>query len=513
MTLRLRLVAGLVVLMTAGLAVFGGTMYGLYSRSQYDALGQQLKNSVPLVTQELAHQGNMDLGGSPGSQTPPGGAVNGGPPPARGGGQGAGDNGGGGTGGPGGLDVLVAPGTFGELLNAKGKVLTSIQQERRVATPRLPGTLLEEDRGLQDVRLSSVSGTTTWLADLSEPYSNGDRVIVAVPTSDVVSSLHRLVFIEVTGAAALLVILSLGAGLVLRRGLSPLERFAGTAEKIAAGDINQRVQVAHQATEVGQLGVAFNTMLDEIQAAFAQRDATEERLRRFLADASHELRTPLTSIQGFAELSRLGTESPHVDTPTIMRRIEEEAARMKGLVEDLLLLARLDQVREGEKVPVDLAVLAADACSDAVAAGPGRPVTLSAPVPVVVLGDEAHLRQALGNLVANAVRHTPPGTPIEVSARLDQGQALLEVRDHGPGLDEETMAHAFDRFWQADPARSAKGAGLGLAIVAAVAAEHEGAATAANAEGGGALFCLRLPLVSGPATSLSQPSGSSLAGR
>ena len=239
--------------------------------------------------------------------------------------------------------------------------------------------------------------------------------------------------IESLGAASLLLILSVGAGFVLRRGLSPLERMADTAKDIAAGDLSQRVEVKQENTEVGELAVAFNTMLDEIQQAFSERDATEDRLRQFLADASHELRTPLTSIQGFAELFRLSAENPRVDKATIMRRIEEESSRMKGLVEDLLLLARLDQVRQTERAPVDLSVLAADACSDATAAAPGRPVTLHAPQPVVILGVEPHLRQALGNLVTNALNHTPPGTAIDVSAHVEGGEAVIAVRDHGPG--------------------------------------------------------------------------------
>jgi two-component system, OmpR family, sensor kinase len=168
---------------------------------------------------------------------------------------------------------------------------------------------------------------------------------------------------------------------------------------------------------------------------------------------------------------------------------------MKGLVEDLLLLARLDQVRQAEHSPVDLSVLAADACSDAIAAAPGRTVTLFAPQPVVVLGDEAHLRQAMANLVTNAVKHTPPDSAIDVSAQLESGSAVVRVRDHGPGLDEDALAHVFDRFWQKDASRSGQGAGLGLAIVAAVAAEHDGSVTAANAADGGSVFTMRLPLV------------------
>ncbi len=240
-------------------------------------------------------------------------------------------------------------------------------------------------------------------------------------------------------------------------------------------------------------------MLGEIEVSFREREATEQRLRQFLSDASHELRTPLTSIQGFAELFRLGADEDRVQLAVILRRIEEESERMKTLVEDLLLLARLDETRPPEREPVDLAVLAADACSDAVAVAPDRRVTLDAPEPVVVLGDRDHLRQAIGNLVTNALRHTPAGTPIEVGAHVDDGAATVSVRDHGPGLDADALEHVFDRFWQADRARAGTGTGLGLSIVAGIAEEHDGTATVANEDDGGARFTLRLPLNDGAA--------------
>ncbi|HEX5268090.1 MAG TPA: HAMP domain-containing sensor histidine kinase [Acidimicrobiales bacterium] len=496
MSLRFRLVAGLVGLMTVGLGIFGVATYALYSRSQYHDLDQTLRASVPLVSGELARAAGVVLGppgaGRPGrdgqgagprsGQAPlPGGAVSGGgPPPA------------GGVGAP-----VVAPGTYGELVDGTGTVRSHVQEVSSTSPPKLPRPLPSTSGGSRVLGVASVSGSGSWRVEIGAPQNGGYRVVVAVPTSSVTSALHRLTLIELSGAAALLLILSLGAGLVLRRGLAPIERMAGTARAIAGGDLTRRAEVPSSSSEVVELGRAFNTMLDEIQAAFGERDATEARLRQFLADASHELRTPLTSIQGFAELFRLGLEDPRVDKTTVARRIEEESARMKGLVEDLLLLARLDQVRAGDRAEVDVAVLAADACSDAIAAEPGRPVTLAAPEPVVVLGDEQHLRQALGNLVGNALRHTPAGSPIEVSAVVDAGWAVVEVRDHGPGLDEEARAHVFERFWQRDPARSGAGAGLGLAIVAAVMTEHQGTVSAADAPGGGAVFRLRLPAVSG----------------
>jgi two-component system OmpR family sensor kinase len=326
-------------------------------------------------------------------------------------------------------------------------------------------------------------------------HHDGNAVLVAVPMDETTRALHRLVLIEAITAGILLAVLAAGSWLILRRGLRPLERMAGSARSISAGDLSQRVEPSDQRTEVGQLGFALNTMLGEIEEAFREREATEQRLRQLLADVSHELRTPLTSIQGFAELFRLESAQDRVDEAIILRRIEEETARMKTLVDDLLLLARLDETRRADRAPVDLAVLAADACSDAVAAEPGRPVTLDAPEPVVVAGDSDHLRQALANLVTNALKHTPPGTPIEVSTTLDGGVARVVVRDHGPGLGEDALRHAFDRFWQADHARVGPGAGLGLSIVAAIAQEHGGRASAANARGGGAAFTVELPIM------------------
>ena len=245
---------------------------------------------------------------------------------------------------------------------------------------------------------------------------------------------------------------------------------ATSTRSISAGGLSQRVEPCDGRTEVGQLGLALNTMLEELESAFNERDATEQRLRQFLADRAHELRTPLTSIHGFAQLFALGTDHPELDLSVILRRIQQESARMKVLVDDLLLLARLDEPRAPEHASVDLSVLAADACSDATAIAVDRAISLDAPDPVVIACDRDHLRQALGNLVTNAVRHTPAGGPIDVSARLEDRTAVVSVRDHGSGLDAPSLAHAFDRFWRADSARAGGGSGLGLAIVRGIAA-------------------------------------------
>lgn len=496
MTLRLRLVLALLVLVASGLVVFGVVTYTLYSHSEHQHLDDQIRTSEPLVERRL-----LGETGGPGS-------------------------------GPGGPENIPA-GTFAELLTYSGTVVNTYANSS--VTPKLPTPLPVATGSAKLFTVGSSDGSGSFRVLISHivtppspgpggggpggPFGSGDQganggftggpsnavskvLVIAAPLTDVTTSLHHLVLYEGSGSIFLLLLLSIGSWLILRRGLHPLERMAATAHSITAGDLSQRVSPSGGASEVGQLGLALNTMLDDIERAFQEREATEQRLRQFLADASHELRTPLTSIQGFAELFRVSGDNARVDLPTILRRIEEESARMKILVNDLLLLARLDQPRAAERSPVDLAVLAADACSDAVATAPDRAVTLVAPQPVVVAGDEAHLRQAIANLVTNAVHHTATRTPIEVSAGLVDGDAVVSVRDHGDGLDDEARTHVFDRFWRADRARVGSGAGLGLAIVASIAAEHGGTATATNAPGGGALFTLHLPLSGQPAPAI-----------
>jgi two-component system OmpR family sensor kinase len=474
LTLRLRLVLAVVALVTVAQGVFFAVTYFGYRGSEYSRLDSQLRGYEPAVDQYL------DSVNGSGAGSPPGGGAagpEGAPTP----------------------NIALPSGSFVEQRGPNGTVIgrtilfipDTNTETTTQPRPLLPAVLAPAPSG-HLFTVGATGGSTQFRAfEMTQP--SGITTVVAIPTTDVVSALNRLSLIEAGGIAAVLVVLAAGSWLILRRGLRPLERMAGTAAMISGGDLSQRVTTAGSSTEVGQLGLAFNTMLDDIEAAFAERDATEQRLRQFLADASHELRTPLTSIQGFAELFRVSGDEARVDLPTILRRIEEESARMKVLVEDLLLLARLDQHPPTEHKPTDLVVLAADACTDVVATDPQRPVTLDAPEPVVVPGDEAHLRQALSNLTTNALRHTAAGTPIEVACRLCDGMAVVTVRDHGPGLDDETLVHAFDRFWQSDQARVGTSAGLGLSIVAAIAGEHGGRASAGNAPDGGAVFTLTLP--------------------
>jgi len=325
---------------------------------------------------------------------------------------------------------------------------------------------------------------------------------MGLPLTDVLETVGRLIRIELLVGIAVLLALALLARRAVGRGLRPLEEIGETARAIGAGDLTRRVEPATERTEVGRLGLALNAMLVQLEAAFREREASERRLRRFVADASHELRTPLTSIRGYAELFRRGASARPEDLATAMRRIEEEAGRMGVLVDELLLLARLDQGRPLERAPVDLAALAGEAVADARVVEPSRPLRLERDGPVVVPGDADRLRQVLANLLANLRQHTPAGTGATVRVAREGPCGVLEVADHGPGLTPEQREHVFERFYRAEPWRprtrtgagSAGGAGLGLAIVAAVATAHGGRATAAAAPGGGARFRVELPL-------------------
>jgi two-component system OmpR family sensor kinase len=296
----------------------------------------------------------------------------------------------------------------------------------------------------------------------------------------------------------------LGYALV-RISLRPLTEVEHTAAAIAEGDLSQRVTERDPRTEVGRLGSAFNTMLTQIEAAFRAREdsevsarSSEERMRRFVADASHELRTPLTSIRGFSELYRQGAVTDAEEVGRVMGRIENEAKRMGLLVEDLLLMARMDQQRPLEHEPVDLLPLAVEAVGDAKAVDPARPLTLRADAAsVLVSGDEPRLRQVLGNLVSNALVHTPPGTPVAVWVGAEGDSAVIEVSDEGPGLPPDAAERVFERFFRTDSsrARAHGGVGLGLSIVASLAAAHGGRATVTTAPGRGATFRVVLPLL------------------
>jgi two-component system OmpR family sensor kinase len=328
-----------------------------------------------------------------------------------------------------------------------------------------------------------------------EDSFQGNYVVLAIPMSDVQESLRQLLLLEGLIGLAVLAATALLALIIIRVGLRPLKRMGTVAQDIAAGDLSRRVEPATKDTEIGRLGLALNGMLGQIESAFAVRTQSENRLRRFIADASHELRTPLTSVRGYAEMLRRGAERSPEDSALARRRIEEEAKRMSVMVDDMLVLARLGQGRPLETEPVDLQAIARDAVADAHAVAPTRDISLDAPSSVIVSGDDTRLRQALGNLVRNALVHTPPETPIEVAVGADDGVARVTVSDHGPGLGYDDAKRVFEPFYRADPSRSrdSGGVGLGLSIVAAVAGAHGGHIAVKETPGGGATFELELP--------------------
>ncbi len=329
---------------------------------------------------------------------------------------------------------------------------------------------------------------------LARPQRGG-VVVLALPLSDVDAAVARLVRVEALVTVAVLAVLGLVTWWVVRLGVWPVQRMTKTAAAIADGDLSQRVPDVVRGTEAGELGEALNTMLGRIEHAFAERGRSEARLRQFVADASHELRTPVTTIRGYAELYRTGGLRDEGELDVAMRRTEQEAVRMGSLVEDLLLLARLDQGRPLQRVPVDLDVLVRDAVRDAGAVDPVHPVTAVAAGGVVVPGDADRLRQVVTNLVGNARVHTPPGTPGEVRTSREGDRAVLEVADSGPGMPPEVAERAFERFYRADPARSRHqgGTGLGLAIVQATVDAHGGTVTLRTAPGRGTVVRLELP--------------------
>ena len=395
-------------------------------------------------------------------------------------------------------------GTIVERVSADGTILLSKElttngSNPSSGAPELPGTL--PNKGLDtpsEPYTVEGNGTVTQyrVTDWPEDSFGGDYVVLALPMNDVQSTLALLLGVEVLISAVVVGAMIVLAVLIIRIGLRPLESMGAVAGHIAAGDLSRRVEPATPRTEIGRLGLALNGMLTQIEAAFEQRKASENRLRRFIADASHELRTPLTSVRGYSEMLRRGASDNPNDSELARRRIEEEAVRMSTLVDDMLLIARLDQGRALEARPVDLQTIATDAAADARVVAPQREIKLDAPSSVIVTGDDIRLRQVLGNLVRNALVHTPTRTPIEIAVTTSNGTARVSVADHGPGLRSDQMDRIFEPFFRADPSRSrdSGGAGLGLSIVSAVVVAHGGQVKVKETSGGGATFEVELPL-------------------
>ena len=411
---------------------------------------------------------------------------------------------------------IVIPGAYLACLGTTGPVQQFALQTSTASLPDVDDlTATSADvRGGDPFTLRSRDGSTTWRL-IALPVTRDLAVVVGQDLADDQAVLSRLVRLELFVGLLVLAVMAAAGYLLVRNSLRPLQEVEHTAQAIAAGDLSRRVPVGDERTEVGRLSTALNGMLGRIESSFRAQQASEEqavaseaRMRRFVADASHELRTPLTSIRGFAELHRQGAVQGPEDTGRLLRRIEAEATRMGALVEDLLQLARLDQQRPLTLGPVDLAELAGDAVHDARAVQPDRPIALQlddslTDVPVV-RGDEARLRQVVGNLVTNALTHTPGDARVTVRISEDAaepGTVVLAVRDEGPGMAPADAERVFERFYRADTSRTraAGGTGLGLSIVSSLVAAHGGRVELTTAPGEGATFAVRLPRSGPPA--------------
>ena len=489
MTLRTRLTATLVAVTAAGLLVAGVATFSALRSSALGRVDDQLIASVVPAARLVA--GDEEFGPPEGfpenPEVMPGTGV---PIP---------------PGPPDDESPILPPGAFGALYDETGAEVRHVSTGFGDVQPDVP----ELDAAEVSAALASgepftaeaIEGSTRFRV-AARPLPGGWSIVLALPLTEVQATLTRLVLIEIVVSLAVLAAVALLARRTVGRGLRPLEEIETTAGAIAAGDLTQRIDDDDPRTEVGRLGASLNVMLGRIETAMDEQRASEEALRRFLADASHELRTPLTSIRGYAELFRRGAEDDPGDTALSMRRIEQESERMGILVDDLLFLARSGHDRPIVEESVDLSRIAADAVADARVVAPEREVTLDAPDRVVVTGDELRLRQVAANLLSNAIVHTPETAPVAVTVREDTDHVDLLVRDGGPGMSSEQAAQVFEPFYRADEARErvrpdragpAAGSGLGLAIVAAIADAHGGSVSLTTSPGEGATFTVRLP--------------------
>jgi two-component system OmpR family sensor kinase len=478
-SLRARLILGLLVVAAAGLITLAAITYAEQRSFQLSRVDDQAQAGVRFIDRYFdCHGVNV------------GGAV---PNPFD-----CGGPGGEGDGGPPGAPVTLPAGTYGFRRAGDGTLIGRLRTgvlQANGAYKALPGPILPAHIPVnQAITVGSSSGPDFRVYAVPTGDESGITGI-AIPLEDVEHTLHRLFVIEALVVGGVLAALAVLAWWLVRLGLRPLDRIAATAGAIAQGDLSRRVTPADERTEVGRLGLALNAMLAQIEKAFRAQQASEDKLRRFLADASHELRTPLASIRGYAELFRLGASKDPEKVAASMARIESEAARMGELVENLLTLARLDQLPEVARKRVDVAELVGEAVQDARASAPERRIELHTDGAVSVMGDPSQLKQVVSNLLRNALVHTPNGTDINVDVGIAASEAVVAVRDRGRGLPAGDSDALFERFWRAEPGRGRgpAGAGLGLSIVKAIVEAHGGSVKAENAPGGGAVFTVRLP--------------------
>jgi two-component system OmpR family sensor kinase len=474
MSLRARLVLGVIVLAALGLAIADVATYTSLRSFLLHRTDSTLEASHPNVEAEA-----FGLGDGSDDRGPRRGPL--------------------GAGGPG-IDYYQVRTLTGRVLESRR--VPQLAQTTTPPAPRFPANVVVSSRADSDgdrvtyftVPAASGGGRYRVRAAIERQAPN-EILLIASSLSGVDGTLHRLVVIELLVTAAVLAALAALGLWVVRLGLRPLRSIEATAASIAAGDLTRRVEPADERTEVGRLGLALNAMLAQIESAFKAREASEQKLRRFVADASHELRTPLAAVRAYAELFTRGASGHPEDLARSMAGISRESERMSMLVEDLLLLARLDEGRPLQQEPVRLDEVVKEAVETAHTVDPGRPIALDAER-VVVVGDHDRLRQIVDNLLSNVRAHTPPDTPVEIAVERANGDAVVEVADRGPGMSADVLDRVFERFYRPDASRSraSGGVGLGLSIVAAVAEAHGGRVEAESQAGQGSTFRIVLPI-------------------
>jgi two-component system OmpR family sensor kinase len=489
----------LVALVAANVATYSALKSFLISR-----VDQQLDATHDAVLQSLYQpagppggpgSGGSQPGASDGDETPSGGSPN--------------------TGSAASNFQRLAPGTFLALLQPNGSVITEqpcVQEGGTQLEPRLPAHLAVASKStVHGPMFSSYfdagatqEGASSFRVSAAQ-IPGGDILVVALPLSAEHQTLDRLLEIELAVTGGALILAGLIGWWMVRVGLRPLSAIERTAAAISQGELGRRVPGETPKTEVGRLARVINTMLVRIEGAFAAREATlsdlrrsQGTLRRFVSDASHELRTPLAAVSAYAELFERGADQRPEDLTRVIAGIRAETARMGHLVDDLLLLARMDEGRPLERVPVELVGLAAEAVHAAAAVGPDWDFQLEASEPVEVVGDPARLRQVIDNLLANVRAHTPPGTTAKVKVYRVDDRVVLRVEDDGPGIPSEEAERLFERFYRADQsrARSSGGSGLGLSIVWAIVSAHGGTVSASPGDSAGSVFTMSLPVSS-----------------
>ena len=487
MSLRARLTIGVMVLLVAVFAVMGVAM----ARSTQSALIEQTDLALHKQADRVNGQKPKDQPGPEDDRAASPEANDGNKPPA-------GPDDGTGSDNYGGGQQSLA--TF--VVDASGNVLyasPSGYADDPDSPPDIPAVGSSEfDHCVQNVTtMTSVDGTIDYRVLIVPGSTSGEYTVVAAPLSNVQTTVESLVKRFILVGLAGLVVAALAVWWVIRREFRPVDSMVDTAAAIAGGDLSLRVPETNPNTELGRLGSALNEMLGQIEAGLQERDRNEQRLRRFVADAAHELRTPLTSVRGYSELYRQGAYADQASVDHAMARIESEGSRMARLVDDLLLLARMDQQRPLEHKPIELVSLANEAATDYQTVTTDHPLQWDPDGEVLVRGDPIRLRQIIDNLLSNARTHTPAGTTVSMAVTSANGTAELVISDNGPGIAAEDRTRVFERFWRADASRTRNtgGSGLGLAIVQSLVGAHGGVVLLDSEPGVGTRFTIQLPLL------------------